>query len=111
MVNAKMKSMAEEVTVPAYPGEKKKKEIQYPEFSITSDQVEDIKQMKLDDEVMLVAKCSVKELRQGKDWNDKSGFRATLYIKEAHVKPMEHNKKKSNPKSIEDAYYESIKEV
>lgn len=104
---AKMKSMADEVMVPAY-SEKKKKEIQYPEFSITSDQVEDIEEMKLDDEVMLIAKCTVKELRQGKDWNDKTGFRATLCIKEAAVKPMEG--KKSNAKSIEDAYYESVKE-
>ncbi len=108
---AKMKSMADEVKVPASSG-KTKKEIVYPEFSITSDQVEGIDEMGIDDKVMLMAKCTVKELRQGKDWEDKTGYRATLCIKEAMVKPMEEGKNgKHHPKSTEDAYYESVKEL
>lgn len=109
-MQAKMKSMADEIKVPA-DASKTKKEIVYPEFSITSDQVEDIDEMKIGDEVMLMAKCSIKSLQEGKEWNDKTGYRASLCIKEAMVKPIEGKKpSKKSPKSIEDAEHEAMEE-
>lgn len=115
MKKLKLKSMGIKVGGDSSPivAEKVSSQMRYPSFQVNSDQIEGLGDLKMGTCVYIVAECEIEEIKKGKNWDNKEGFRAELTIKSAALKVDEDDEKDESaaPKSISDAFHEAAAEA